>query len=156
MATLIGQAIKGYEFRERVGAGATGAVYRCFQPSLGREVAVKVILPQFANQPDFVRRFEVEAQLVARLEHPHIVPLYDYWRDPTGAYLVMRWLRGSLRSSLERMPWKLDATADCARSTWHSRHSPLHRSGQNAVDEVTLQTEEDKQRQQHRNKRRRR
>ncbi|MBL8147720.1 MAG: protein kinase, partial [Anaerolineae bacterium] len=111
MATLIGQAIKGYEFRERVGAGATGAVYRCFQPSLGREVAVKVILPQFANQPDFVRRFEVEAQLVARLEHPHIVPLYDYWRDPTGAYLVMRWLRGSLRSSLERMPWKLDATA---------------------------------------------
>ena len=111
MATLIGQSLKGYEFRERVGAGAAGAVYRCFQPALGREVAVKVILPQFANQLDFVRRFEVEAQLVARLEHPHIVPLYDYWRDPAGAYLVMRWLRGSLRASLARTPWKLDATA---------------------------------------------
>jgi serine/threonine protein kinase len=36
----------------------------------------------------------MEAQLVARLEHLHIVPLYDYWRDPSGAYLVMRWLRG--------------------------------------------------------------
>ena len=55
--------------------------------------------PQYANQPDFIRRFEAEAQLVARLEHPHIVPLYDYWREPGVAYLVMRLLRGgSLRT----------------------------------------------------------
>ena len=51
----------------------------------GGEVAVKVIRPDLANEPEFIRRFEVEAQLVARLEHPHIVPLYDYWRDPDGA-----------------------------------------------------------------------
>jgi serine/threonine protein kinase len=57
-------------------------------------VAIKVILPQCANQPNFVRRFETEAQLVARLEHIHIMPLYDYWRDPTGAYLAIRYLRG--------------------------------------------------------------
>jgi WD40 repeat protein len=61
---------------------------------VGREVAVKTIQPLWANHPEFLRRFEVEAQLVARLEHPHIVPLYDYWRDPSGAYLVMRWMRG--------------------------------------------------------------
>ena len=64
----------------------------------GREVAIKVIRPELANEPAFIRRFEAEAQLVAQLEHPHIVPLYDYWREPDGAYLVMRWLRGgSLR-----------------------------------------------------------
>lgn len=101
------QAIRGYELRERLGQGSFGSVYRAYQPVIGRDVAIKVIVPQFANQPDFIRRFEVEAQLVARLEHPHIVPLYDYWREPDGAFLVMRWLRaGSLRAALERGPWR--------------------------------------------------
>ncbi len=103
------QAIRGYELREHLGRGSFGSVYRAYQPVIGRDVAVKVILPQYANQPDFIRRFEVEAQIVARLEHPHIVPLYDYWREPDGAYLVMRWLRaGSLRDALQRGPWHVD------------------------------------------------
>ncbi|MGW8249775.1 MAG: protein kinase domain-containing protein, partial [Anaerolineales bacterium] len=90
---LSGQSVKGYDLLERIGAGAFGAVYRAYQSTVGREVAIKVILPGVSNQPDFIRRFETEAQLVARLEHPYIVPLYDYWRDPDGAYLVMRHLR---------------------------------------------------------------
>jgi WD40 repeat protein/DNA-binding SARP family transcriptional activator len=102
--------IRGYEIRERIGAGSFAVVYRAYQPHVGREVAIKAILPQYANQPDFIRRFEAESQLVARLEHPHIVPLYDYWREPGGAYLVMRWLRGgSLRAALQRGPWKVEA-----------------------------------------------
>ena len=64
------------------------------QPSVGREVAVKVVRPELADDPRFVQRFEAEAQLVARLEHPHVVPLYDYWRRPGGAFLVFRLLRG--------------------------------------------------------------
>ena len=52
-----------------------------------------------STSPSFVRGFEAEAQLVAQLEHPHLVPLYDYWRDPEGAYLVMRWLRGGLAAA---------------------------------------------------------
>jgi hypothetical protein len=104
------RVIRGYEIRARVGQGNFGVVYRAYQPQVGREVAVKAILPQYANQPDFIRRFEAEAQVIARLEHPHIVPLYDYWREPDGAYLVMRWLRGgSLAAALERGPWKADA-----------------------------------------------
>jgi WD40 repeat protein/DNA-binding SARP family transcriptional activator len=99
--------IKGYELRERIGSGGYGAVYRAYQPAVGREVAIKVILPEYANHPDFIRRFEAEAQLVARLEHPFIVPLYDYWRDPGGAYLVMRWLPLSLRDRLQRGPLTL-------------------------------------------------
>ena len=105
------QPFKGYELRERVGTGGFGVVYRAYQIGIGRDVAIKVILPEHANRPDFVRHFEVEAQLIARLEHPHIVPLYDYWRGPEGAYLVMRWLPSSLHTSLERGAWSLDATA---------------------------------------------
>ena len=91
---VFGDAIRGYEIRERVGVGRFGVVYRAYQPALGREVAVKVIRPEFANHPDFVRRFEAEARLVAKLEHPHIVSLYDFWRDHEGAYLVMPYLSG--------------------------------------------------------------
>jgi class 3 adenylate cyclase len=104
-----GRSVRGYELREQVGAGDFGIVYRAYQPSVGREVAVKVIRPDLVNQPSFVRDFESEARLVAQLEHPHLVPLYDYWRDPEGAYLIMRWLRGgSLRQALERGPWNLE------------------------------------------------
>src|SRR5262249_7880523 len=111
MENLSNRVIKGYELRECIGEGGFGAVYRAYQPAIGREVSVKVILPDHANQPDFIRRFEIEAQLIARLEHPHIVPLYDYWRDPNGAYLVMRWLKSNLRASIQNGPWSVDAAS---------------------------------------------
>ena len=102
---VAGEPLRGYRLLEQVGAGAFGSVHRAFQPQVGREVAVKVIRPALANDPEFIRRFEAEAQLVARLEHPHIVPLYDFWREPEGAYLVMRYLRGgSLRERLAQNP----------------------------------------------------
>ncbi|MEJ2266502.1 MAG: protein kinase, partial [Anaerolineales bacterium] len=103
-------APRGYKLLEQIGAGSFGAVYRAHHPKVGREVAIKVILPQYANDPEFIRRFETEAQIVARLEHPHVVPLYDYWREPDSAYLVMRYLRGgSLASLLEQGPLDLEA-----------------------------------------------
>ncbi|MBZ0274779.1 MAG: serine/threonine-protein kinase PknK, partial [Anaerolineae bacterium] len=103
MDDLTGKIIKGYELKEQLGAGGFGAVYRAFQTAVRREVAIKVILPEYANHPDFIRRFEAEAQLIARLENLHIVPLYDFWREPNSAYLVMRFLRGgSLRHSLRQ------------------------------------------------------
>jgi len=102
-----------YELAELIGEGAFGAIYRATQPSVGREVAIKVVRPELANDPQFVRRFEVEAQTVARLEHPHVVPLYDFWRDPSGAYLVMRYLAGgSAEQRLMREgPWPLPDVA---------------------------------------------
>jgi len=108
---LSGRAIRGYALGERIGKGGMGVVYRAVQSIVEREVAVKIILPQYANHPDFIRRFEAEAQLVARLEHPHIVPLYDYWREPNIAFLVMRLLRGgSLQKLLEEGPPALEMT----------------------------------------------
>ena len=104
---------KGYERLELRARGGQGSVYRAYQPVIDREVAIKVINPQFANHPDFIRRFEAEAQVIARLEHPYIVPLYDFWRQPNSAYLVMRWMRGgSLRNSLrQQVPWTLPDAA---------------------------------------------
>jgi WD40 repeat protein/serine/threonine protein kinase len=103
--------IRGYQLRESIGEGEFGIVYRAQQPSVGREVAVKVIQPRYANLPDFIRHFEAEARLIARLEHPHIVPLYDFWREPDGAFLVMRWMRGGdLRSLLKAGPVDLEHT----------------------------------------------
>ncbi len=103
------ERLRGYVLRGRIGDGAHGVVWRAAQPGVGREVAIKAIRPELANRPDFVRRFEAEAQLVAALEHPHIVSLFDFWRDPDGAYLVMPYLRGgSLADRLEKGP--LDPT----------------------------------------------
>lgn len=97
---LSGRAIKGFELAERIGSGGFGVVYRARQSSVQRDVAVKIILPHYANLPEFIRRFEAEAHLVARLEHPHVVPLYDYWREPDAAYLIMRLLRGGSLDTL--------------------------------------------------------
>jgi WD40 repeat protein/serine/threonine protein kinase len=111
--SLVGTLIKGYELRELIGQGGFGAVYRAYQAQVEREVAVKIILPEYANHPNFIRRFEAEAQVIARLEHLHIVPLYDYWREPDSACLVMRWLRGgSLQQSIDHKgPWSTEAAA---------------------------------------------
>ncbi|NUM47616.1 MAG: protein kinase, partial [Anaerolineales bacterium] len=102
-----GQMIKGYRVIEKIAAGGNGEVYKAYQPQIDRKVAIKVILPEYANQSKFILRFEEEARVVARLEHPHIVPLYDYWRDPTGAFLVMRWFPDSL-SNAQKHPLSLE------------------------------------------------
>ncbi|MGD8585482.1 MAG: protein kinase [Chloroflexota bacterium] len=112
LTTAVEHDMRGYELKEQVGVGAFFAVYRAIQPEIGREVAIKIIQPQYANRSGFIRSFEREGQLVAQLEHPHIVPLYDYWRAPDGAYLVMRWYgTGSLAAALQNGPWSLEATA---------------------------------------------
>jgi WD40 repeat protein/transcriptional regulator with XRE-family HTH domain len=126
---LSGRAIRGYALGERIGAGGFGAVYRAVQPLVEREVAVKIILPQYADHPEFIRRFEAEAQVVARLEHPHIVPLYDYWREPGVAYLVMRLLRGgSLQASLEDGPLALETVIHLLEQIGAALHM-AHRAG---------------------------
>ncbi len=103
MNKLTGQIIRGYEIGDRIGSGGYGEVYRATQLSVKRDVAIKVILPHYASDPAFVADFEAEAQLVAQLEHINIVPLYDYWQDESGAYLVMRYIRGgSLKEMIEK------------------------------------------------------
>ena len=127
------QVFKGYELREQLGEGGFGAVYRAVQPGIGREVAVKIIRSEYADHPEFIRRFAAEAQIVARLEHPYIVPLYDYWREPGGAYLVMRYIRGgSLHAALGHGSWALNRSTQLldqvgAALAFAHRHAVVHR-----------------------------
>ncbi len=134
MTDLTGFTVGGYEIREKIGTGGFGEVYRAFQPGVWRDVAMKVILPAFANNPEFIRRFEIEAQLIARLEHPHIVPLYDYWREPGRAYLVMRWLSGGNVHQKLRQDgcWPLSqvmlaSRQICAALSFAHRQNVIHR-----------------------------
>ncbi len=97
-----GLTMRGYELRDRLVENDNGFVYGAFQPAVGREVTVTVIRPELANDPAFIRRFEGEAQVVSQLEHPRIVPLYDYWREPDAAYLVTRrYEHGNLSDALQ-------------------------------------------------------
>ncbi len=105
-------AVRGYELREQLDRQGFGVTYRAYQPAAGREVAVEVIGSDLANDPEFIRRFEADAELIARLEHPHIVPLYDFWREPDAAYLVSGLPRGeSLETVVRRGPLDQEAAA---------------------------------------------
>lgn len=96
-----GLAVRGYELRKNIAKTPYGTVYRAYQPAIGREVAVKVIRPEVANDPTFVRRFEAETRLIADLDFPQVVPIYDFWREPDGAIVVEKLMTGgSLRSML--------------------------------------------------------
>lgn len=100
---LRGEPLRGYRLLEKVDDGPTGIVFRAIQPHVERDVAVKVFHEGIAADPEFVRRFDPDAQAIAALEHPHIAPIYDYWREPGRAYIVSRYLRGgSLRAMEER------------------------------------------------------
>lgn len=92
-----------YELIESLGRGGFGTVYRARDTALGREVAVKVLHPQLMVEPDFVERFRNEARIIAGLEHPNLVAVYDLGEAAGSAFLVMRYLPGgSLREKLEK------------------------------------------------------
>lgn len=94
LPNLSNQKFGQYELRRLLGAGGMGAVYLGWQASLKREVAIKILPPTFAANPEMVGRFTREAETAARLEHPHIVPIYDYGVEQGISYVVMRLLPG--------------------------------------------------------------
>lgn len=90
--------LPGYELHEEIRSGSHGLVYRAYQPSLGREVAVEVITKRESSEPEFIRRFETETYRLSLLEHPHLLPVLDFWRDTTGAFIVSPYHRGGTLS----------------------------------------------------------
>jgi len=97
--------LRGYRLGERLGTGRDGTVYAARLPGVDRDIAVRVVPEALANDPGFVRSFDADAQRVAALRHPAVVSLYDWWREPGAAYVVMRRMRGgTLRDRLQRGP----------------------------------------------------
>src|SRR5258706_6575710 len=93
MAELIGQRLGQYEITGFLGEGGMATVYRARQTSIQRDVALKVIEASLSDDEDFLKRFEREAQVIASLNHAHILKVFDYGREKGIVYLVMELLR---------------------------------------------------------------
>ncbi len=92
-----------YELIAELGQGGMATVYRAYQRSTDRHVAIKVIHHTLASDPTWLERFQREARLIARLEHPHILPVYDFDGRHRPPYIVMRYVSGgTLREVLQR------------------------------------------------------
>lgn len=94
MDDLSGRIIKDYHLQQLLGEGGMGAVYQAIQMNLNRAVAVKILPSTLAQREDFIKRFTLEAETVAALEHPNIIPIYDYGFHEGIGYIVMRLLTG--------------------------------------------------------------
>jgi len=103
MAELVGDTVGPYRILEPIGAGGMAEVFKAYQPSMERYVAIKLILPRFAQEATFLKRFQREARAVSRLEHAHILPVYDYGESEGRPYLVMRYMSaGTLKDRLSQ------------------------------------------------------
>ncbi len=91
---LLTQVIGNYQIEERLGRGGMATVYRARQINMQRDVAIKVMSAELVEDPQFVARFEREAQVIASLEHPRIVPVHDFGHEGDLFYLVMRLIEG--------------------------------------------------------------
>jgi serine/threonine protein kinase len=90
---LIGQALDHYRLHELIGGGGMGAVFRASDTRLDREVAVKVI-PNLGRDMETIRRFRVEAQSAAKLDHPHIARVYHVGETEAWSYIVFEYVEG--------------------------------------------------------------
>src|SRR6516162_447 len=98
---FIGQQLGAYHIQSKLGEGGMARVYKGYHTRLRRDVAIKIILSQIAEQEGFKARFEREAQLIASLQHPNIVAVYDFGETGHITYLVMQYVGGgTLRDQL--------------------------------------------------------
>lgn len=99
---FIGRKFGGYEIRDLIGRGGMAAVYRAQQISMNRIVALKLLPRHFAADETYLQRFTREVEIISRLEHRAIVPVYDYGEEEDQPYIVMRYLAGGSVDDLLR------------------------------------------------------
>jgi serine/threonine protein kinase len=99
---VIGKQILNYEIKSLIGEGGMGNVYLGKHTSIGRKVAVKVLKPELASNPEIRSRFKNEASVMAHLQHQGIVALYDYVESDEGLFLVMEYVEGMELTQLLR------------------------------------------------------
>jgi serine/threonine-protein kinase len=110
---LAPEKIGRYEIKNELGRGGMATVYHAHDPHFKRDVALKVLPREFLHDPTFRARFEREAQTIAQLEHPAIVPVYDFGEETGQPYIVMRYMSGG--SLADRLRRESLATSEAAR-----------------------------------------
>src|SRR5579883_1611906 len=88
LSALIGKSLGQFRIVDRIGAGGMATVFKAYQPTLDRYVAIKVLPAYHARDPVFVKRFEQEARSVAKLAHPNIVQIHDFGQENEITYIV--------------------------------------------------------------------
>src|SRR5690349_13975837 len=91
---LTGHTFGQYEIGEQLGQGGMATVYRATQTSIGREVAIKVMPTYFLGDPNFLQRFAREVKVIADLQHPRVLPVFDYGEVESRPYIVMAYMPG--------------------------------------------------------------
>ncbi len=98
-----GENVGPYRIIEQLGQGGMATVFKAYHPNLDRYVAIKVLHPAFKQDPQFTERFQREARVVAKLDHPNIVPVFDYADHNGQSYLVMKFIEGeTLKAVIDR------------------------------------------------------
>ncbi len=129
MPLAAGARLGPYEILAPIGAGGMGEVYRARDTRLDRIVAVKVLPPELAADPQFRERFEREARLISSLSHPHVCPLFDVGQQDGVEFLVMEHLEGeTLAARIEKGPVPLDLALTIAMETAAALDA-AHRAG---------------------------
>ncbi|MEZ0396945.1 MAG: protein kinase [Anaerolineales bacterium] len=112
MPFAVGEMVGPYRIIQQLGQGGMATVYKAYHAALDRYVAIKVLHPAFTEDPNFLARFQREARVVAKLEHPNIVPIYDYAEHEGRPYLVMKFIEGeTLKARLARGRVQADEVA---------------------------------------------
>lgn len=107
----IGQNVGAYRVIEQLGQGGMATVYKAYHASLDRYVAIKVLHQSFKNDENFYLRFQREAQVVAKIEHTNIVPVYDFSSHEGEPYIVMKFVNGTtLKHRMKNKPLSLEET----------------------------------------------
>jgi serine/threonine protein kinase len=133
MPFAVGESVGPYRIMAQLGQGGMATVYQAYHAALDRYVALKVLHPAFLEDPNFQARFTREARLVAKLEHPNIVPVYDFAEHEKNPYLVMKYIEGeTLKSRLAKGPLTGDEIIRLVDSigsalTYSHQHGVLHR-----------------------------
>jgi serine/threonine protein kinase len=103
-----GATLGPYRLVERAGVGGMAEVWRAHQPSLDRDVAIKIVGREYATESDFVARFRREALAISRLDHPHILPIYDFGEQDGFPYMVTPFVAGGTLAQRLGEPWPID------------------------------------------------
>ncbi len=112
MDQLIGQQLDNFQVIERIGTGGMATVFKAYQPSLDRHVAIKVLPTRHAQDPVFFKRFVQEARSIARLAHPNIVHIYNFGEQDIIKYIAMEYVEGGTLKQRLNQPLPLPQAVD--------------------------------------------